>query len=96
MTTEPTDPTPQIDANDREPLLGVGALATVVSAAIAALIAFGVHITRAQQVAVIALWAAIVPFITALVGRGRVYSPATVARLLVRASAARRQGLHLE
>lgn len=65
-----------------EPLLGVGAIVAAVTALLALLVAFGIHLTDAQQSAVLGFLAALAPLVTAWLGRGRVYSPRTVARLL--------------
>lgn len=75
------DPEPT-DSKPAEPLLSVGLFTTFVIAAIALLISFGVPLSDKQQSAILALVAAAAPLVTALIGRLRVYSPRTVARLL--------------
>lgn len=72
----------QPDPTDREPLITIGLLTTIVTAALDALIAFGLQMTAGQKLAVISFATALAPMVAAMVGRGHVYSPATVARLL--------------
>ncbi len=69
-----------------EPLLSVGALTTIITAGLAAAVAFGAPISDDQQAAVLAALAAVAPVLVAIVGRGLVFSPATVRRMVQRAS----------
>ena len=59
-----------------EPLWSVGGITAAVTALLGVVTAFGLPLTEAQQAAVLA------PLIVALVGRARVYAPATVERLV--------------
>ncbi len=79
-----TDPVPAVPepGAPSEPLLTVGTVGSGVTAVLALLVAFAVPLTTAQQVAIlgVALFAA--PFLVALAGRGRVWSPASVRKLV--------------
>lgn len=75
------DPEPT-DSKPAEPLLAVGLFTALLVAAFGLLISFGVPLSDSQQSAILGLVAAAAPLITALIGRLRVYSPRTVARLL--------------
>lgn len=86
---EPIPPAPAPDPNPavepepaKEPLLTVGAITAVTSAAVSCVVAFGVHLTETQQGAILALIATVAPIVVALFARRSVYSPMTVARLL--------------
>lgn len=79
MTSDPVAPGPDAP---KEPLLTVGALTAVAAAAIALVVAFGVHLSAEQQVAILGVVAVLSPFIVALVGRSKVFSPASVRKLL--------------
>ncbi len=85
------DPLPQIPepGAPSEPLLTVGTIGSGVTAVLALLVAFAVPLNQAQQVAIlgVALFAA--PFLVAAVGRGRVFAPSTVRRMVQRASVPR-------
>ncbi len=72
-----------------EPLLTVGTVGSGVTAVLALLVAFAVPLTQAQQVAIlgVALFAA--PFLVAVAGRGKVFAPSTVRRMVQRASVPR-------
>lgn len=67
----------------REPLLAAGGWATAAGALITALVAFGLHISHDQQVAVLGLIATVGPIVFALVSRRGVYAPETVRQLLL-------------
>ncbi|GAB3817598.1 hypothetical protein [Micromonospora zhanjiangensis] len=82
MTQIPTDP----ESAPSEPLVSVGAITAGVTAVLALLIAFGLNISDGQQSAILGVVAVVAPLVAALAGRSRVWSPATVARLM------RRQG----
>ncbi len=79
----PADPRPGAPA---EPLISVGVLTALIAAGLAGLVAFGVPISDDQQAAVLALVAVAAPIFAALVGRGLVFSPATVRRMVQRAN----------
>lgn len=61
----------------KEPAWTIGAISTAVAGVLALLIAFGVPLTDAQQAAILGVIAGVAPLITALVIRGKVYSPST-------------------
>lgn len=65
-----------------EPLWSVGGVTAAVTALLAAGTAFGAPLTAGQQTAILGLVAVLAPLVVALVGRGRVYAPATVERLV--------------
>ncbi|MFV2087073.1 hypothetical protein [Micromonospora sp. LOL_021] len=65
-----------------EPLWSVGGVTAAVTALLGVVTAFGLPLTEAQQAAVLGLAAVVAPLIVALVGRARVYAPATVERLI--------------
>ncbi|WP_431976193.1 hypothetical protein [Micromonospora haikouensis] len=79
--SEPTTP-PASEAS--EPLVTVGTITAGATAVIATTIAFGVPLSTDQRTALLGLVAVFAPLVVAMIGRGRVYSPATVARLLGR------------
>lgn len=64
-----------------EPLLSVGSIGAGVTALITLLVAFGLPISDGQQTAILGVVAVLAPLVVSLVGRSRVWSPATVARL---------------
>lgn len=64
-----------------EPLWSVGGITAAVTAVLALVTAFGLPLTDAQQAAILGVAAVAAPLVVALVGRGKVFSPATVARL---------------
>jgi hypothetical protein len=65
-----------------EPLITVGSITSAVTAVIALVVSFGLHVTNDQQSAVLGVIAVVAPFLVALVGRGKVFSPASVRKLL--------------
>ncbi|MEU4640816.1 hypothetical protein [Micromonospora sp. NPDC023814] len=81
MTNEST-PTPTSEAS--EPLFTVGTITAAATAVITVLIAFGLPISDDQQTAILGVVAVAAPLVVAALARGRVYSPATVSRLLDR------------
>jgi hypothetical protein len=70
------------DPGASEPLWSVGSITAAVTAIIALLAAFGLDISDDQQSAILGVVAVAAPLVVAALSRGRVYSPATVARLL--------------
>ncbi|MFI1197681.1 hypothetical protein ACH4T9_31095 [Micromonospora sp. NPDC020750] len=72
---------PSIDSAPSEPLFTVGVLTAAVTAVLALLVAFGLPVSDGQQSAILGLVAVLAPLVVSLVGRGRVWSPATVARV---------------
>lgn len=77
------DPTPTVPGlgAPAEPLLSVGAVTSGATAVIALLVSFGLHLSHDQQAAIMAAIAVLVPLLTAIIGRGRVFSPATVRKM---------------
>ncbi|MGI5247751.1 hypothetical protein [Dactylosporangium sp. CA-139066] len=69
----------------KEPLLAVGSITTVVTAGIALLVAYGLHISDGQQAAILGFIAAAAPLVVAFWGRLKVWSPATVRAALLAA-----------
>ncbi|NBE82779.1 hypothetical protein [Micromonospora rubida] len=65
-----------------EPLFTVGAITAAGTAVISLLVAFGLPLSANQQTAILGMVAVLAPLVVAAIARGRVYSPATVARLL--------------
>lgn len=73
-----TQPTPTPPA---EPLWSVGGITAAVTALLALVTAFGLDLTAEQQTAILGVAAVLAPLAVTLVGRARVFSPATVAKL---------------
>lgn len=74
----------QEHTDSTEPLVTVGSLTAAATALLALLVAFGLDLSADQQSAILGVVAVVAPIVVAVVGRRRVYSPATVARLLRR------------
>lgn len=74
-------PTPQ-QARSEEPALAVGSITVLASGVVAAAAIFGTDLDTKQITAVLAALAIIAPTVSTLIIRSRVWSPATVARLL--------------
>jgi hypothetical protein len=83
MTT-PLPPTPG-PAAPTEPLLNVGAITAMATAVLGLVIALGMPVDDDTQTAILAVVAVVAPIVVALVGRGRVFSPRTVNRMVVKA-----------
>lgn len=75
---------PNPDPASSEPALAVGAVTAAVTAVLALLASFGLGLTAEQAAAVTGVAAVVAPFVSAWFTRGRVYSPATVAKLMDR------------
>lgn len=69
-----------------EPLISVGSVTAVVTAGLAAAVTFGFKLTDAQTAAILAIVGVVAPLVVAVWGRSKVYSPATVRKLLARKS----------
>lgn len=76
--TQPDIPDPA----STEPALKVGAIVALVGAILAAVAAFGLKLTPEQTAAVMSLTTIAAPLVSAWFTRSRVYSPATVAKLI--------------
>lgn len=72
------------DPSSGEPAVTVGAVAAAVGAVLTLLIAFGVNLSEAQTEAILGVVLVAGPLVLAAITRGRVWSPATVAKLLRR------------
>lgn len=83
--SEPQPPGPDAPS---EPLLAVGALSAAAAAIIAVVVAFFTPVSDDQQSAILGLVAVLAPFIVALAGRAKVWSPASVRAALLAARAA--------
>ena len=68
--------------SENEPLLTVGSITAVVTAAIALLVSFGLPISDGQQTAMLRILAVVVPLVVAFIARRKVFSPTTVKKLL--------------
>ncbi len=64
-----------------EPLVTVGSLGAAAAAVIALIVAFGPDLTQGQTAAILGATAVAAPFIVAIVGRLRAWSPASARRL---------------
>ncbi|SCL21527.1 hypothetical protein [Micromonospora inyonensis] len=83
MEYGPTQPGSTVPASQStEPLWTVGGITAAVTATLALLVAFGLEVTDEQETAILGVVAVVAPLIVTAVARGRVYAPATVARLL--------------
>lgn len=65
-----------------EPLVTVGTVTAGASAVIALLVAFAVTLSEVQVTAILGVVAVLAPTVVAVVGRRKVYAPATVKTLL--------------
>lgn len=83
MEYGPNQPAAQVPASEStEPLWTVGSITAGVTAILALLVAFGLELSTEQKTAILGVVAVAAPLIVTMVGRGKVYAPATVARLL--------------
>lgn len=78
------DQTQTPSSTSTEPALSVGGVAAAVGALLTLLIAFGVDLSEAQTEAILGVVLIAGPVVLAAITRGRVYAPASVARLLRR------------
>lgn len=72
--------------NPSEPALTVGGLTSAVGALLTLLLAFGVDLTETQAKAILGVVLVAGPWVIAAITRGKVYSPASVAKMLSRNS----------
>ena len=72
------------NSDSGEPALSVGAVAAAVGAVLTLLITFGVDLSEAQTEAILGVVLIAGPVVLAAITRSRVFSPATVAKLLRR------------
>ena len=64
-----------------EPLVTTGTITAAVTAVIALIVAFGLPVSDDQQAAILGIVGVAAPLIVAFIGRSKVFSPRTVARL---------------
>jgi uncharacterized YccA/Bax inhibitor family protein len=74
---------PSITSAPAEPLAPVGAVMSLAAAVITLLVSYGVQISDSQQAAILGVVAIVGPILTVLWARRQVWSPLTVARLIV-------------
>jgi hypothetical protein len=74
-------PRPKL-SDPAEPLAGVAGVTALATAVLALIVAFGVPVDNDQQAAILGVLAVAGPVVTGLVGRGRVFAPRTVAKML--------------
>jgi hypothetical protein len=83
--TAPLDappPAPDPNTTSEEPLLGVGTITTVVGILLSLAVALGLRVSPTAQVLILGATTSLAPIIVALIGRRKVWSPASVARLV--------------
>jgi hypothetical protein len=66
---------------DTEPVLATASIIAALAAVLAVLVAFGVPLTHTQTETLLALFAIAGPIVSAVWGRTKAFSPATVANL---------------
>ena len=76
-------PVPEPNAPS-EPLITVGTITAAGTAVLALLVVFGVDIDKDKQVAILGVVTVLAPLVVMAIGRGRVFSPATVRRMMLR------------
>lgn len=81
MSDLPPVPGPNAPA---EPLITVGTITAAAVAVLALLVSFGISLEDDRQSAILGVIAVVAPLAVALVGRGKVYSPDTVRKLVQR------------
>jgi hypothetical protein len=79
---DPPPPAPDPDTTSEEPLLGVGTIVTGITGLLDLAVLFGVHLSNAQEAAILAVVTLLAPILVALIGRKRVWSPVSVNKLL--------------
>lgn len=81
--SEPLPPVPGPNA-PAEPLITVGSLVAAAVAVLALLVAFGVDLDDDRQAAILGVVAVVAPFVVAVAGRAKVWSPDAVRKLMQR------------
>jgi hypothetical protein len=66
----------------KEPLLSVGTITAVFSGAVAVAVSFGLNLSEAQQGSLLVFVGVIAPLAVALIGRSKVFAPATVRAMV--------------
>lgn len=66
----------------REPATIIGAITAVVSAVLALLVAFGMDVSEDQQAAILGVVAAVAPLVAGVLIRSKVWSPASVDKVI--------------
>lgn len=81
--TQPAPPAPpDPNTSSTEPLAGVGLLTAAAAALLGVVVAFGVPVTPAERDAILLAIGPVAAVVVWVVGRRKVFSPATVATLL--------------
>lgn len=83
-TTIPATPEP---GAAKEPLITVTTVVAVAAAAVAVAIAFGLRLSDVQTGAILAFVATAAPVVVGVLGRAKVFAPATVRAMVVNAAA---------
>ena len=84
-------PTPPPGAPS-EPLAKVGGITALVTAVIALLVSFGLHLTHAQVIAILGVVSVLAPIVTTVWGRLKVWSPASARAAILEAGKHRADG----
>lgn len=84
-------PTPEAGAPS-EPLLKVGALTTLATAAITLALAYNLPVTATTSAAIVGFVGALAPLIVAIIARQTVWSPASVRKAILAAGEKRTAG----
>lgn len=75
----------------KEPLLNVGVVITLCTAILGALASWGMKISDDQQAAILAIVGILAPIVVAVIGRTKVWSPASVRAAIIQAKTQRAQ-----
>lgn len=86
MSDVPDTPLP---GAPKEPLLNVGVTIALATAILGALTAFGLNIDDDRQSAILAVVGVLAPIVVALIGRTKVWSPASVRAAIIQAKTQR-------
>lgn len=81
MTNQAPAP-PDPNTASAEPLISVATVTAAATALVGLMVAFGLDLTADQRTAILGLVAVVAPIVVAAWGRRKVYSPASVAKLL--------------
>lgn len=82
VNTETSSPAFATGHMATEPARVLGLLSTAVASVLALLVVFGVNLTEGQVAGILGVIAGVGPLVTAFLIRGKVYSPASVRRLV--------------
>lgn len=81
MTNPDIPPVPEPGA-PTEPLITVGTVTALVTTGLALLVAFGIPVSDDRQAAILGVIGVVAPLVVMAIGRARVWSPASVRKLL--------------